>query len=310
MPRYFIAIPLPDDARDRLVAVQPPAIPGMRILAREELHLTLHFLGEVAANELGAVRAALATVRRDAFTINVSRVGMFSSERHAKVLWAGVEANAGLTELHRAIGVVLTDAIGFRPEERPYTPHITLARLDDPAFPGAVERYLEDNRGFVVPSVRIDRLILFSSRFVDNVPKYQEEAAFSLGPASTLPSLAANLAQGDFIAYLGPAAIHDGVVTSVRHRNASLAVTIRGADETVISVFFQNVIEVQENRPEDMMLYALAEYRHRGGGRFFIFANWDDEDDAALSVIAEKVTFQSSHEGSSAIHNAFRSFLD
>jgi len=152
----------------------------MRILAREELHLTLHFLGEVAANDLDAARAALAAVRMNAFTINIGGVGMFPSERHAKVLWAGVEANADLTALHRSIGTVLADAIGFRPEIRPYAPHITLARLDDPAQSSIVERYLEENRGFVVPSVRIDRFILYSSRFVDNVPKYEEVTAFPL----------------------------------------------------------------------------------------------------------------------------------
>ena len=103
--------------------------------------------------------------------------------------------------------------------------------------------------------------------------------------------------QSEFVAYLGPAEIHDGVVTSAKHRNASLTVTIRGADGTVISVSFQNVIEVQENHPEGKMLYALAEYRHRGGGRFFIFANWDDEGDAVLSVIAEEVAFQAGHSG-------------
>ena len=60
MPRYFIALPLPDEARDRLVAVQPPAVSGMRILAREELHLTLHFLGNVAESNIGTLRTALA----------------------------------------------------------------------------------------------------------------------------------------------------------------------------------------------------------------------------------------------------------
>lgn len=48
MPRHFIAIPLPDDLKDRLVAIQPPAVPGMRLIGREEFHLTVHFLGEVA----------------------------------------------------------------------------------------------------------------------------------------------------------------------------------------------------------------------------------------------------------------------
>jgi 2'-5' RNA ligase len=180
MPRYFIATPLPDEARDRLVAVQPPAVPGMRILAREELHLTLHFLGEVAANDIDTARAALVAVRMNAFTIGLSGVGMFPSKRHAKVLWAGVEANADLTELHRAIGAALTDAIGFRFEDRPYSPHITLARLDDPSPPDVIDRYLEDNWGFVVPYVPIDHFGLYSSRFADNVPKYQEESVFPL----------------------------------------------------------------------------------------------------------------------------------
>jgi len=180
MPHHFIAIPLPDDLKNRLAAIQPPALPGMRILAREELHLTLHFLGEVAVSNIDTARAALATVKINAFTIGLNGVGMFPSERHAKVLWAGVEANEDLTALHRSIGTVLADAIGFRPEERPYSPHITLARLDDPAPPYVIDRYLEENRGFVVPSVRIDRFILYSSRFVDNEPKYQEEAAFPL----------------------------------------------------------------------------------------------------------------------------------
>ncbi len=72
------------------------------------------------------------------------------------------------------------DAIGFRPEDRPYSPHITLARLDEPAPPEIIDRYLDENRGFVVPSVQIDRFILYSSRFVDNVPKYQEEETFPL----------------------------------------------------------------------------------------------------------------------------------
>ena len=134
MPRYFIALPLPDEARDRLVAVQPPAVSGMRILARDELHLTLHFLGKVSTHEIDAVRAALAAVRMNAFTIRLSGVGMAStcfrghSERHAKVLWAGVEPNADLTALHCSIGTVLADAIGFQPEDRPYSPHVTLAR--------------------------------------------------------------------------------------------------------------------------------------------------------------------------------------
>ena len=180
MPRYFIAIPLPDEARERLVAVQPPAVPGMRILGREELHLTLHFLGEVAAQDLDKLRTALATLRRDAFTIALNGIGKFQQEGRPQVLWAGVEANKDLTALHRSIGAALADAIDFHPEERPYSPHITLARLNGPVPPDVIDRYLQEAKDFLVSSVPIDRFVLYSSDFADDVPHYREEAMFPL----------------------------------------------------------------------------------------------------------------------------------
>jgi 2'-5' RNA ligase len=119
MPRHFVAIPLPDEARDRLVAVQPPVVSGMRLLGREELHLTLHFLGEVAVQDLDKVRSALAAVGMNAFTVAVNGIGTFQQEGRPQVLWAGVEANEDLIAVHRSIGAALAAAIGFRPEERP-----------------------------------------------------------------------------------------------------------------------------------------------------------------------------------------------
>ena len=103
--------------------------------------------------------------------------------------------------------------------------------------------------------------------------------------------------ESKFVAYLGPAEIHDGVVTKVRHQNTNLEVEIRGADGSTISVYFRDVIEVQENRAEGMMLYALAEYGRQGGRRLFVFANWESEDDATLSIVAEEVTFRVSCDG-------------
>ena len=185
MPRYFVAIPLPDAARDRLVAVQPPAVPGMRLLGRDELHLTLHFLGEVVAEEFDTVRAALATVRVNAFTVAVNGIGKFQQDGRPQVLWAGVQANAALLELHHAVGVAAAGAIGYRPEDRPYTPHVTLARLNAAIPPDVIDRYLEANQGFGIPPVPIDRFVLYTSNFADNVPHYREEAVFPLVQSSS-----------------------------------------------------------------------------------------------------------------------------
>ena len=143
MPSYFLVIPLPDEVKGRLVAVQPPALPGMRLVGRGEMHLTLYSLGELAPRYDEAIRKALASVKANAFTITISGVGRFQLEGEPQVLWAGIESSPPLLALHRSIGAVLTDAIGFQPEELPYAPHITLARLNAPAPPHFVERYLE-----------------------------------------------------------------------------------------------------------------------------------------------------------------------
>ena len=105
---------------------------------------------------------------------------MFPSERHAKVLWAGVEAKADLIVLHRAIGRALTDAIGFRPEERPYSPHITLARLDEPAPPDVIDRYLRRTRDSWCRLCGLTVSGCIRAISLRMLQRYLEEAAFPL----------------------------------------------------------------------------------------------------------------------------------
>ena len=180
MPRYFVAVPLPDEAKDRLVAVQPRTFPGMRLLGRQEMHLTLHFLGEITPQNDESVRTALASVKASEFTITISGVGRFPPDGQATVLWAGIESSPPLLALHDSVGAALAAAIGFRPEDRPYAPHITLARLNSPAPPEVVDRYLEQHRGFQISSVLLKHFALYSSVAVDGVPQYREEVVFSL----------------------------------------------------------------------------------------------------------------------------------
>jgi RNA 2',3'-cyclic 3'-phosphodiesterase len=185
MLRFFVALPLPDEAKDRLIAVQPPAVQGMRLLGRDELHLTLHFLGEVAPHDFEKARNALANIKFNAFEVTVKGIGKFPPDGETKVLWAGAEGNANLIELHRIVGAALTGAIGFRCEDRPYSPHITLARINETVPSEFIDRYLDKNKGFVLPSVRLDCFALYSSDFAGNMPKYKEEAVLRLHVATS-----------------------------------------------------------------------------------------------------------------------------
>jgi RNA 2',3'-cyclic 3'-phosphodiesterase len=143
------------------------------------MHLTLHFLGEMVSQDIDAVRNALAGIKFNAFEVGLKGIGKFPPDGEPKVLWAGVEANADLFALHRAVGDALTDAIGYRREERPYSPHVSLARINEAISSDAIDGYMQRNRRLVVSAVPIDRFALYSSKGADNLPRYQEEAVFS-----------------------------------------------------------------------------------------------------------------------------------
>jgi 2'-5' RNA ligase len=106
------------------------------------LHVTLAFLGEIEAASVPAIAASLADTasRHDSFELGVGGGGTFGPSRAARVLWTGVTAGAlPLGAVQREVTSALAPH-GYRPEARPFTPHITLARArdrrGDPAFAG------------------------------------------------------------------------------------------------------------------------------------------------------------------------------
>ncbi|MCA9489512.1 MAG: RNA 2',3'-cyclic phosphodiesterase [Myxococcales bacterium] len=123
MSRCFVAIELPADVRATLLASAPSG-EGCRPVRDEQLHVTLHFLGE---RDPDAVIAALEALSFEPFTLRVGGLGVFEGQDRDRICWAGLEESAALVTLHRQVGLALA-AVGFAPEARPYRPHVTLAR--------------------------------------------------------------------------------------------------------------------------------------------------------------------------------------
>ncbi|PSH04427.1 MAG: RNA 2',3'-cyclic phosphodiesterase [Acidobacteria bacterium] len=125
--RLFVALDIDEAIQQRLadyVRALQPKLPGVRFVGRNTYHITLKFLGEVQ-NER-AVREQLRKVRAAAFDLTVSKVGFFPSARAPRVFWAGIQAPSALAELAHGIGMTL-ETLGF-PQEREFSPHLTLAR--------------------------------------------------------------------------------------------------------------------------------------------------------------------------------------
>jgi 2'-5' RNA ligase len=176
MTSLFVAVDLPAAMTNALVALQPPESRWVRLTRPDQMHLTLQYIG---AGETGRFASALAGLQAPAFSLAVEGVGQFRSADGAVTLWAGVRESADLLQLHALVGTVLSRE-GFRPEARPYVPHITLARCDAALAASEVDGFLERHATLSLPPAAITSFSLYSSEFVNGVPVYRADQIFSL----------------------------------------------------------------------------------------------------------------------------------
>ncbi|MBS0266778.1 MAG: RNA 2',3'-cyclic phosphodiesterase [Planctomycetes bacterium] len=171
MPRFFVAVDLPQDVRMALARVQPVELRGVKVVSPEQLHITLHFLGDMPRD---AVVAALAGVRCEPFELQICGVGRFPGRDGGAVLWGGLEASPELQSLHARVGVALAGT-GFRPESRPYSPHVTLARCRPGYDRSGVQEFLDRQAGFSMPPFDVREFVLYSSVLGKAGPVYTRE---------------------------------------------------------------------------------------------------------------------------------------
>ncbi|MFB6080936.1 MAG: RNA 2',3'-cyclic phosphodiesterase [Haloferacaceae archaeon] len=184
--RLFVSVDLPDalapavaDVQDRLRDAD-----GLRFTDPGQAHLTLKFLGETPPDRLEAVERALADAVEAAdvapFEATVGGLGVFPSLDYISVVWAGIGAgSAELTRLHEAVERE-TVAAGFDPEDHEFTPHVTLARMDDARGKDLVRRVVRDDDR-TLGSFRVAEVRLTESTLTDDGPRYGTVARFPLG---------------------------------------------------------------------------------------------------------------------------------
>jgi RNA 2',3'-cyclic 3'-phosphodiesterase len=127
MPILFVAIDLPDLVREHLSLVQG-GIPGARWEAKEKLHLTLRYVGDVDGGMARRITQTLGSIEAAPFELQLAGVGHFPPRGRPRSVWVGVEDPRPLHALHEKIERVLT-RLGLEPERRNFAPHVTIARL-------------------------------------------------------------------------------------------------------------------------------------------------------------------------------------
>lgn len=138
--RSFIAIELPQETKHELARLQErlkracgycPA----RWVAAESIHLTLNFLGDVPRSKLDDIKSAVAQACAEAgtFELALASLGAFPNLERPHIVWVGLSGDVErLLKIQKRLEQLLA-GLGFDPENRPFSPHLTLARVRDEA---------------------------------------------------------------------------------------------------------------------------------------------------------------------------------
>ena len=167
MIRTFIAVEIdPQTVRQisLTVADLKPRIPGIRWVPPTNFHFTIKFLGNIEESKVEAIAQALELALHPfpRFIINAKGLGVFPKLRRPRVLWVGLEGKE-LSKLASKVEKAL-EPLGFEPEKRDFTPHLTVGRwrqFDRPSRELGVE--LERWKGHEFGESTVTEVIFFRS---------------------------------------------------------------------------------------------------------------------------------------------------
>ena len=145
MTRTFIALEMNEYLQSHLAGVirqVAQILPRLNWVNPAGIHLTLAFLGELDAASLEQARQATAAAAQQVkpFSYHLTHIGTFGSPRQPRVVWMGIEEKStSLSHLHRILNQELAQR-DFVTENRPFSPHLTLARVKNALSPDELER--------------------------------------------------------------------------------------------------------------------------------------------------------------------------
>lgn len=183
--RSFIAIPLAPELKKGLLRLQlrlRSEFPALKPVLPDNLHLTLHFLGDRKQDELAEIGRIMLSVgeKKKIFNVNLEGLGVFPGSRRPRVLWVGLSPPEGVIELHTRLNEEMALA-GLPTDQRPFRPHLTLGRFKDPRQKGiSLGHFLTQSYGIL----RVDSMVLYRSNL-------------TAGGAIHTPLVTAGLAPGE-----------------------------------------------------------------------------------------------------------------
>jgi 2'-5' RNA ligase len=171
--RSFIAIELPDELKLGLAQLEAQLKmskqPWVKWVDPYSIHLTLKFLGSIAVDRISEITRAMERAIQgiSPFHLEVKDLGVFPNLRRVQVAWVGISGEVDkLSRLQQHLESNLA-RLGFAPETRPFTPHLTLARLRNRASLDEQQSFgqlIVATRFEAVYTIKVDAISLMRSQ--------------------------------------------------------------------------------------------------------------------------------------------------
>jgi 2'-5' RNA ligase len=168
MPRSFIAIPISRPLRDNLVDIIKEISkisPNTKWVERENLHITMRFLGDIDDEMVKKISDVLdeVAVKIALFPFEIEGIGAFPHPKRARVIWAGISQGSDeIVKIEKNIGDKLEE-LGIPKEGKAFHPHITLGRVRFPKGNLELARFIDDSKGRVYGGEAVSEIVLMKS---------------------------------------------------------------------------------------------------------------------------------------------------
>ena len=194
--RVFVGIDLDPEVRRRIERFTEEVrgfAPEAKWIRTESLHVTLKFIGEQPQDCVDSIAAVLETIEMPSFELAIAENGFFPNAKAPRVFWIGVGPSDRLLALAKRVDDVVAE-LGLAREERPYSPHLTLARgpgrsSGSPTWGkgdransvfAPLQKRLEQFRPPIFGTMAVREFILYQSQLSPSGSKYTKLRRFPL----------------------------------------------------------------------------------------------------------------------------------
>ncbi|HPR41128.1 MAG TPA: RNA 2',3'-cyclic phosphodiesterase [Candidatus Methanofastidiosa archaeon] len=183
MTRLFVAINLDDEIKKTIVSIDDlfsKSSINAKFTSPENMHMTLKFIGEWPFNDVNDVIDILNDVKTSfkPFNVDFEGIGGFPNDHAPRIIWVGGKSRT-LVDMAGKIDKNLS-TLGIKKENRPFSSHITLARVKNILNRDDIINIIHANKDVAIGSQHVTEFCLKKSELTPNGPIYSDVEVFTL----------------------------------------------------------------------------------------------------------------------------------